>query len=114
MNKSKNGIEWLTEPAVRDLILRFPLAIALLDEAGNSLVLNDRFERTYGREALDFAPLQALTRNPVSGWHTMRVPSREQGEIEIKAQVVRVQGHPMLILDDATDPGLLRRLDRIA
>lgn len=74
-------------------------------------VLNDRFEKTYRPEVLDLPSLQALMRKPVPGWHKVRVPGREQGEIEIKAQVFQVQGNPMLILDDATDPGLLRQLD---
>ncbi|MDP1609442.1 MAG: bacteriohemerythrin [Sulfuritalea sp.] len=113
MNTSANEIAWLADATVHDLIQRFPLPIALLDDAGGALVLNERFGRTYGTEALASAPLQDLMRNPVPGWHTVRVPDLGQVETEIKAQVLRVQGNPMLILDDATDPGLLRELDQL-
>ena len=89
------------------------MPIALLDDAGGAVVLNDRFEQIYGPDVLRSAPLQALMRKPVAGWHTVQVPSRGQGDIEIKAQVARVLGNPMLILDDLTDPGVLRQLDQL-
>ncbi|KAF0164166.1 MAG: diguanylate cyclase/phosphodiesterase (GGDEF & EAL domains) with PAS/PAC sensor(s) [Rhodocyclaceae bacterium] len=113
MNTSMNDLAWLADSTVHDLIQRFPLPIALLDDAGGALVLNDRFGRNYAPETLASAPLQDLMRNPVPGWHTVRVPNLGQGEVEIKAQVLSVQGTPMLILDDATDPGLLRELDQL-
>jgi diguanylate cyclase (GGDEF)-like protein/hemerythrin-like metal-binding protein len=98
---------------VYDLLQRFPLPIALLDDAGGVLVRNDRFERTYGAGALELVQFQDLIRNPVPGWHTVLVPDRGLGDIEVKAQVLRVQGNTMLILDDATDPALLRELDHL-
>jgi diguanylate cyclase (GGDEF)-like protein/hemerythrin-like metal-binding protein len=113
MNMSKNSIQWLADATVHDLIQRFPLPIALLDDAGGALVLNDRFEQTYGHEALGSASLQDLMRKPVPGWHTVQVSGRAQGEIEIRAQVLRVQGNPMLIIDDATDPGLLQQMNQL-
>jgi len=111
MNLPQHGIEWLADATVRDLIQRFPLPIAVLDDAGSVLVANDRFERTYGSVAIASAPLQALIRKPVPGWQTVQVPGREPGQIAIRAQVLRVEGNPILIIDDATDPDLLRELD---
>jgi len=113
MNMLKNSIQGLDDPAIRDLIERFPLPLALLDDAGVAVMLNDRFERTYGREVLDSASLQALMREPIPGWQKVQVPGCEHGEIEIKAQVFRVQGHPVLILDNATDPGSLLQLNQL-
>jgi diguanylate cyclase (GGDEF)-like protein/hemerythrin-like metal-binding protein len=113
MSMLKNSIQGLDDPAIRDLIERFPLPLALLDDAGVAVMLNDRFERTYRREVLDSASLQALMREPIPGWQKVRVPDREHGEIEIKAQIFRVQDHPMLILDNATDPGSLLQLDQL-
>jgi diguanylate cyclase (GGDEF)-like protein/hemerythrin-like metal-binding protein len=113
MSMLKNPIQGLDDLAIRDLIERFPLPLALLDDAGVAVMLNDRFERTYGRDVLDSASLQALMREPMPGWQKVQVPGREHGEIEIKAQIFRVQGHPMLILDNATDPGSLLQLDQL-
>jgi len=113
MNKSEDSIQWLADPTVHDLLQRFPLPIALLDDAGGALVLNQRFEQAYGAEALASAPLRTLMRDPLPGWHTIWVPSRGHGDIEINAQVLKVQDHPMLILDDTTDPRLLRQLDAL-
>jgi diguanylate cyclase (GGDEF)-like protein/hemerythrin-like metal-binding protein len=106
-------ISWLDDPSVHDLIQSFPLPIAVLDDAGGALVLNHRFEETYGSRALSSAALQDMIRNPVPGWKTVKAPGREQGEVELKAQVVRVQGNPILILDDAADPDLLRKLNQL-
>jgi diguanylate cyclase (GGDEF)-like protein/hemerythrin-like metal-binding protein len=113
MNMPASSVQWLADSTVHDLIRRFPLPIALLDDTGGVLVLNDRFERTYGAAALESAALQDMIRIPAPGWHTVRLQCLEQDEIEAKAQVLRVEGNPMLILDDATDPGLLRQLDQL-
>ena len=109
----KTRIAWLNDPTVHDLIERFPLPIAVLDDAGGVRALNYRFREAYGRRALDSAPLQALTHNPVPGWKTIEAPSREQGQVELKAQVLQVQGSQILILDDAADPELLQKLDEL-
>jgi len=91
---------------LRDLIARFPVPIALLDDEGRALFVNDGFERTYGAEVLDSAPLQDMIRKPVAGWKTVTVPCRGQAQIEIQAQVLQVRGNSMLILDSATDAEL--------
>jgi diguanylate cyclase (GGDEF)-like protein/hemerythrin-like metal-binding protein len=113
MNMSERGIAWPADASVDNLIQHFPLPVALLDDAGGVLVLNDRFKRTYGPEALDSAPLRDMIRKPVPGWKTVQVPSRGRGPIAIKALVHRVQGNPMLILDDAVDSELTRKLDQL-
>jgi diguanylate cyclase (GGDEF)-like protein/hemerythrin-like metal-binding protein len=113
MNMPKSGIPWLADATVHDLIQRFPLPIALLDEAGAALLMNDRFERTFGSKALDSASLQEMIRGSVPGWQTVRVPGRQQGEIEVNAQVLRVEGNPVLILDDTTDPNMQREMNQL-
>ena len=113
MNMPKSGIPWLADATVHDLIQRFPLPIALLDEAGAALLMNDRFERTFGSKALDSASLQEMIRGSVPGWQTVRVPGRQQGEIEVNAQVLRVEGNPVLILDDTTYPNMQREMNQL-
>jgi diguanylate cyclase (GGDEF)-like protein/hemerythrin-like metal-binding protein len=113
MSTTSKPFSLLDNPALRDLIQRFPLPMALLDDAGAAVILNDRFEQAYGRGVLDSVSLQALMRKPTPGWHAVQVPRREGGELEIKAQIFSVQGNPVLILDDATDTGLLQQLDQL-
>jgi PAS domain-containing protein len=48
MSLSENPAAWPDATAVHDMIQHFPLPIALLDDAGGVLVLNEGFERTYG------------------------------------------------------------------
>jgi PAS domain-containing protein len=76
-----------------DLIQHFPLPIALLDDAGGILVMNDHFERTYGPEVLDAPPLQDMIHNPVPSWTTVQAPRRGQGQTEVHAQLLRVRGN---------------------
>ena len=113
MNTAEQDVAWLADAAVQDLIERFPLPIALLDDQGRALVLNDRFRRAYGPEALNSAALQGIIRKPIPDWQTVQVPGRGRGQIDVKAQVVGVQGNPMLILVDAADPALLQELDQL-
>ena len=113
MAASENSMPWPVDGGAHDLLQRLPLAIALLDEAGAALHMNERFERSYGSEVFGSAPLQALLREPLPGWQTLRVRGRERGEVEIKAQVFKVQDNPILILEDASDTGLLRQLEQL-
>lgn len=109
----KKRMAWLDDPIVRDLIERFPLPIAALDDAGDMLMLNHRFREAYGRHALDCPSLQSVIRNLLPGWKTIEVPSLRQGPVELKAQALRFHENQLLILDDAADPELLRQLDEL-
>lgn len=109
----RKHVAWLDDPTVHDLIQRFPLPIAALDDVGDVLMLNQRFRDAYGRHALDSPPIQALIRHPLPGWETIEVPSRGQGPVELKAQLLWVQDNQLLILDDAASPELLRKLDEL-
>jgi diguanylate cyclase (GGDEF)-like protein/hemerythrin-like metal-binding protein len=109
----ESDVQWLAGVTVSDLFRRFPLPIALLDASGGALFLNDHFERNYGRQALQSASVRALIGEAPTGWRALRVPRLHADETEIKAQILRVQGSPMLILDDETDPDLLRELDQL-
>jgi diguanylate cyclase (GGDEF)-like protein/hemerythrin-like metal-binding protein len=113
MSTSVHAIAWLADPIVRDLIQRFPLPIALIDDAGETLFLNDRFKRTYDPEVLYSAPLQDIIHKSVPDWTTIRVRHRGQDQVEIKARMLRVQRNQMLILDDAVDTQVLRKLDQL-
>ena len=113
MDVSEHAIAWLADPAVHRLIQRFPLSIALLDDAGGVLILNDCFKRIYGPEALDSAPLREMIHKPVPDCKTVQVPGRGQGQIEVRARMLRVEGNPMLILDDVADAELQRKLDQL-
>jgi diguanylate cyclase (GGDEF)-like protein/hemerythrin-like metal-binding protein len=113
MNISENNTAWPDAPTVHDLIQSFPLSIALLDDAGRVLVLNERFERTYGPEVIDSAPLQDMIRKAAPGWKTVQVSGRGQGQIEIQAQVLRVRDNLMLILDGGVDTELRRKLNEL-
>jgi PAS domain-containing protein len=78
MNISENNTAWPDAPTVHDLIQSFPLPIALLDDVGRVLVLNERFERTYGPEVLDSAPLQDMIRKAAPGWKTVQVSAADK------------------------------------
>ena len=91
---------WPVAGAIHDLIDHFPLPLALLDGAGGVLFMNDRFDRTYGAAALDRPPLRDIARQPASGWKKIRVADRRRGLVDVNAQVMRFEDHPLLILDD--------------
>ena len=114
MNASETNTESLVDTTTRDLLRRVPLPIALFDDAGRLLALNERFVREYGQEALDSAPLRALLKEAVPGWHPVEVEALG-GHIgsSIKAQVLQIQGKSMLILDDVADPELLVEVDQL-
>lgn len=107
------SIELLADPLVEDLIQRFPLPIALMSNAGESVVLNNHFEKTFDHDALDSALRQTAIGTSGNGWQTVQVHDRQHGEIDIKAQLLRFRGDSMLILNDAADTALLRQLEQL-
>lgn len=113
MSAPENRVTWLSDSTVHDLIQRFPLPIALVDDAGEILIINECFERSYGSEALGSAPLRDLIKRPIPDWKSVRLRTRAHGKVDVQAQVLRVQRNPMLIINDAADPGLLRELDQL-
>jgi diguanylate cyclase (GGDEF)-like protein/hemerythrin-like metal-binding protein len=108
-----DSIDWLANPVVLDLIQQFPLPIALMSHSGRSVVLNSHFEKNYGRDVLDSTLLQTSAGKSGAGWHTVHVADRRQGEINVKARVVRFRGDSMLILNDAVDPELLQQVRQL-
>jgi diguanylate cyclase (GGDEF)-like protein/hemerythrin-like metal-binding protein len=113
MDMSGDQFPWLADATLRDLIRQFPLPIALLDDVGGVVLMNDLFERGYGSEVLDAAPLKGVIRDPAPGWKSIELPLPRRGKARIKAQVVRARGVSMLIFDDVTDKALLHRLDQL-
>jgi len=107
------SIEWLANPIVEDLIQRFPLPIALMSNSGGAVVLNNQFEKTFGRDGFDSALRQTLKRESDPGWRTVHLHDRKRGEIDVEAQVLRLLGDSMLILNDAADSTLLRQLEQL-
>ena len=110
---SDSTTTWPAAGAIHDLIDRFPLPIALLDDAGGVLFMNDRFDRIYGAAALDQPPLRDIARRPVSGWTKVRVSDRGQTPVEVNAQVIRFEDHPLLIIDDIADAAVTHELTHL-
>ncbi len=110
---SETTTAWPATGAIHDLIDRFPLPLALLDDAGRVLFMNDRFDRIYGAAALDRPPLRDIARQPASGWTKVRVPDRRQALVEVNAQVIRFEDHPLLILDDIADAAVTHELTQL-
>ncbi|MEZ5788769.1 MAG: bacteriohemerythrin [Xanthobacteraceae bacterium] len=108
-----DSIALLADPTVEDLIQRFPLPIALMSKSGDSVVLNNRFEKIFDHDALDSALRQTSVGESGTGWQTVHVHDRKHGEIDIKAQLLRFRGDSMLILNDAADAALLQQLDEL-
>lgn len=110
---SKSAIAWPAEGAVHDLIDRFPLPIALLDDAGGILFMNDRFDRSYGAAVLNRLPLREMARQPAPGWKRIQVSDRGKEPIEVNAQVIRFDDHPLLIIDDIANVAATRELTHL-
>ncbi len=108
----QNALAWLDLSTLHDWVARFPLPVALMDEAGGPLILNDRFSDLYGEAALVAPDLQALLNDPPAGWTTIAAPGARDGR-QVLAQVVRGRGFQTLILDDMAEPALLSTLEAL-
>lgn len=103
----------LADATLQDLIRRFPLPLALFDDAGRLLALNERFVREYGQEALESDLMRTLLSKGTTGWEPIEISAKSGHATGIKAMVWRVRDHSILILDNAADPELLHEVDQL-
>jgi diguanylate cyclase (GGDEF)-like protein/hemerythrin-like metal-binding protein len=101
------------EPGALDLIERFPLSLALLDERGRALVLNERFHQSFNTDILASDEIQGIIHAPSAGWTTLQLSNAKPHQLSIRAQMVDARCGRVLVLDDATDTFLLEKLDRL-
>ena len=92
--------QWQADSTLGDLIQPLPFSIALLGDASSATILNRQFEQNYARDVLDSAPVRALLREARPGWQTVQLSRGDHGRFDVKAQVLRIQGRPMLIFND--------------
>jgi diguanylate cyclase (GGDEF)-like protein/hemerythrin-like metal-binding protein len=101
------------EPAVLDLIERFPLPVAMLDHAGETRVTNEPFKRRYRPEILHSQAVQEAIRDTAVGWKTLKIHCGAHGEVACRAQTVDLPAGLLLILDDSSDGEMARQLDQL-
>ncbi len=102
-----------TEPAVVDLIERFPLPIAMLDRSGEAVLLNGPFNRKYQEIILHSPPIREAMHEGQAGWKTVRIPCKASDAVACRVQTVELPAGSMLILDDTAEDGVLRQLDQL-
>ncbi len=110
---ARKAIDLATEPAVVDLIERFPLPIAMLDRSGEAVLLNGPFNRKYQEVILHSPPIREAMHDGQAGWKALRIPSKGSETAACRVQTVDLPTGSMLILDDTTDDGVLRQLDQL-
>ncbi len=110
---ARNQIDLAREPAVVDLIERFPLPIAVLDGSGEAVLLNGPFNRKYQKVILHSPPLREAMHHAGAGWTTLRIPQTANHEVACRVQTIDLPTGSMLILDETADDGVLRQLDQL-
>ncbi|MGE0358555.1 MAG: diguanylate cyclase [Burkholderiales bacterium] len=98
------------DATLRELVLRFPLAVALVDGAGRIALSNGRFEDAAGsRDDLDlFGP---LLRAPDGVWHPIRLVRRGGRPLEARAQAVRIRDCTLLVVNDPGEEAPMPELE---
>lgn len=90
----------LSEPTLQELILRFPIALALLSQEGGVELLNDRFARIYDPTSIQSDELRRIIADADGIWHRVRLAHSEGGEFDAQAQTIRVQNSIILVVDE--------------
>ena len=110
---ARKAIDLATEPAVVDLIERFPLPIAMLDRSGEAVLLNGPFNQKYQKVILHSPSIREVMHDGHAGWKTLRVPRNASEEMACRVQTVDLPSGSMLILDDTAEDVVLRQLDQL-
>jgi diguanylate cyclase (GGDEF)-like protein/hemerythrin-like metal-binding protein len=109
----RNLAELAREPAVVDLIKRFPMPIAVLDDAGEVVLLNEPFNQKYQEEVLHSPSVREAVHEAGAGWKTLKIAHGAHDAAACRAQSVDLPAGSMLIFDDAADDAALRQLDQL-
>ena len=96
-----------------DLLERFPLPIAMLDNSGEAVLLNGRFNQKYQEAILHLPSVREALRETGAGWKTLRIPGEANSEVICRVQAVDLPAGSMLVLDDETDGSALGQLDQL-
>ena len=109
----QNLAELAREPAMVDLIERFPLPIAVLDHSGEAVLLNESFNQKYQEGLLHLLPVREAIHEAGAGWKTLKIPHGARNAVACRAQTVDLPAGSMVIFDDAADDTMLRQLDQL-
>ena len=96
---------WPSDPTLRDLIDRFPLAVAIAGHDGVDKIVNERFSRSFDHACLESEGIGQLLAHPSETWQPIRLAHRDGQKVDARAQAIRIRQGIMLVVDDFRDLG---------
>jgi diguanylate cyclase (GGDEF)-like protein/hemerythrin-like metal-binding protein len=114
----RDNHEWLSEPTVHGVFMRFPMSIAMIGKAGNVELANERFTRLFDTAILTSDELRGVAGDPGRSWQSVHIPCRDGHVVDAWAQALTVEDGVMLVVDEAgasrSAPGMEELRARIA
>lgn len=98
---------------VRELMMQFPLPLALIGSNGRTEMVNTQFAQLFDPALLDTEVFQAVARHPGRPWQRTQVTRRDGLTIAAQIQAISLHGHVMLVIDEAPAPDTAGELDQL-
>lgn len=89
---------------VQELLMQFPLPLALLDQNGQAVMVNGQFAQSFAPAVLADADIRLATQHPGRPWQPTQVTRRDGQTIIAQVQAVELHGQVMLIIDPTPAP----------
>ena len=99
--------------AVVNLIKCFPFPIAMLDQAGVTMVINEPFRLRFDSEILNSGQIKDAIPPAGSGWRTVNIGRSSDEQVACRILSVDSPSGSLLILEDTPGAELLRKLDQL-
>ncbi len=104
---------WMSDPTVQDLMLHFPVALALFAADGDVEFLNQQFLQHFDPACLDSDEVRELLKEPTESWRAQRLARRDGSLAEAQARTLRVHDSTLLVIEETTGAGPNDRMDRL-
>lgn len=97
------GISWLYEPNTHDLLMKFPLPLAIVGNDGKVKLLNQNFIRSFDASCLESDCLRKVLRDPYVHIHTPVMLQCNGNTSPIYIRAISISGDTILVFEQSAE-----------
>ncbi|MFA6970738.1 MAG: diguanylate cyclase [Gallionella sp.] len=98
-----DNISWLSEPNTHDLLMQFPLPLAIVGNDGSVKLLNRSFTNSFDVSCLESDSLQKILRDPYTRTHAPVELQSNGSIVPIFVRTINIGGNTILVLEKSAE-----------
>lgn len=101
---------WISEPHIHDLLMQFPLPLAVLDRDGNIGLINKHFTGSFDVSCLKSDSLRKILLIPDNLTQTITLLQSNDCQTEVHARTVNIGDSVILVLEESAETAFSKEL----